>query len=1061
MKVSLLATIMLFSATLFAQDKRPIELNQTAPQQPNTPTRTIEAAPSLAGQLTIPNQAKATPRTSTVDFSRLQNFSLPEVSGGVFELTRTPEQDPFSVNKLLSAQQGRRFISLSSADAAKAVIEELELPLINADKELRFKSERIDRLDVRHLRMTQHVDGVPVLGGELIIHQGVNGLTTVSGRLQPNLKGFDTNPTLTIEQARDEVYALVGQPATYEIGTPMALATADDSTPELVIWFDENQTPQLAYVMTVHPDLAHRYEVLVDARDGRELRRLDQICKAFAGIHSHDHDEGFAPSEVSSPVGCGSAGEKNYKTPLHVESTTFSDPRTATAQDLNGVTRTLQVFQESDFFLVDASRPMFNPSSQVPGNMDGVIVTANGQGTYPDNSFNAVYSTSGNNSWTDRSEVSAHYNTEQSYEYFRQRFGRNSIDAQGGTVISFVNVTDENGSQMDNAFWNGRAMFYGNGDRAFSPLSGSLDVGGHEMSHGVVQESANLEYQGESGALNESFADIFAVMIDRDDWLVGEDVVNRSQFPSGALRSMSDPTQGGNSLNDPGYQPATYATRYTGSQDLGGVHINSGIPNNAFFRIATAIGKEKAEGLFYDVLDNYLTRNAQFIDLRNGLQQRATEVYGAGSTEFNAVVAGLDAVGIPGSSSGGGGTTGPAPQGVNPGDELVVFANAAEQVVRLANANGDIVISDITPSVAPASRVTITDDGSMAMLAAADGRLNQIFIDYSTNTVSENLISIDVDQDGDSDVRSVALARSGTHFAMVTTAQDAFIYVYEVATGQGVRFPLYTPGSNGEQVFTVDFADALEWNYDGTQVIYDALNTLTGSTGLEYTNWNIGILDVLNGGGGQDWADGRNQQLFGALDEDTSLGNPTLAKNSENIMAFDFFENNQWNLVAIDLQTGTNNVLFQSAELTWPTYSAGDDELIFNANNNGEEVLALVTLAQDKLSNGDAQGRAFLYANDAYRGTAFANGQRTIVSALPDLLAGAAWTLAPNPASDRIEILRKADADEIDARYELYDMNGRLVQTYAPNTLRIDLSTLAKGNYLLKQGEVSKVFIKN
>ncbi|MFK8057166.1 MAG: M4 family metallopeptidase [Saprospiraceae bacterium] len=1047
MRLSLLATFLLGSAALFAQDKRPQQLNQTAPQQPNTELRTVEAAPNLTELLGLPPiTAQGTPRTSTFDFSTIGQLQLPQsvavqraVTGGLSSV------DPYAVNQMLDATTGRRFTTLSPAAAAQAIVEELNLPLINTSKELVFKSEKIDNQDVRHLRMSQQVDGVPVLGGEVIIHQGANGFTSVSGRLQPSLKSFTTEPALTVTQAEDEVYALVGQRASYELGTPMAIASASDSDARLVVWFDEGRTPHLAYVMTVHPDLAHRYEVIVDANDGQELRRLDQICKAFDGVHKHDHD-GFSESE------------KNHKTPLTVDASLSSGPRTATALDLNGVTRTLQVFEESDFFLVDASRPMFNASSQVPGNMNGVIVTANGQGTYPDNSFNAVYSTTNNNSWADRREVSAHYNTEQSYEYFRQTFGRNSIDAQGGTVISFVNVTDENGSQMDNAFWNGRAMFYGNGNTGFSELSGSLDVGGHEMSHGVVQESANLEYQGESGALNESFADIFAVMIDRDDWLIGEDIVQTSQFPSGALRSMSDPRQGGNSLSDPGYQPATYATRYTGTQDNGGVHINSGIPNNAFYRIATSIGKEKAEGLFYDVLSNYLTRNAQFIDLRNGLQQRATAVYGAGSTEFNAVVAGLDAVGIPGSSGGGGGSTGPTNQGVNPGDELVVFANAAEQLVRLANANGQTVIADITPSVAPASRVTVSDDGSLAMLASADGRLNVISINYSTNTVSENLLTIDLDSDGDSDVRSVALSRSGTHFAMVTTAQDANLFVFELSSGEGVRFPLYTPGSNGEPVYTVDYADALEWDYEGRSVVFDALNTLTGAGGLEYTNWDIGVIDVLNAGGGQNWADGRIQKLFGALEDGTSLGNPTLAKNSEDIMAFDYYDGSDWNLVAINLTSGTSNALFQSTELTWPTYNAADDRLLFNATNNGEEIIAGVTLTADKLNNSDP-GNAFVFANDAYRGSAFANGSRLIVSALPELLAGAAWTIAPNPASDLIEILRTADADVSDVAFELYDLNGRLLQTYAPNTLRIDLTNRATGTYTLKQGEASKIFV--
>src|SRR5215203_7409311 len=98
---------------------------------------------------------------------------------------------------------------------------------------------------------------------------------------------------------------------------------------------------------------------------------------------------------------------------------------------------------------------------------------------------------------------------------------------------------------MDNAFWNGSAMFYGNGNSSFRQLERGLDVAGHEMSHGVIQNTANLEYIGQSGALNESYADVFGAMIDRNDWQIGEDVVLPAVFPSGALRDLSNPNNGG------------------------------------------------------------------------------------------------------------------------------------------------------------------------------------------------------------------------------------------------------------------------------------------------------------------------------------------------------------------------------------------------------------------------------------------------------------------------------------------------------------------------------------
>ena len=103
---------------------------------------------------------------------------------------------------------------------------------------------------------------------------------------------------------------------------------------------------------------------------------------------------------------------------------------------------------------------------------------------------------------------------------------------------------------MDNAFWNGEFMGYGNGNQGFKPLAGALDVAGHEMTHGVIENTARLEYRNQSGALNESFADIFATLIDRDDWTLGEDVVKSNVFPSGALRSLENPTKVGKETPD-------------------------------------------------------------------------------------------------------------------------------------------------------------------------------------------------------------------------------------------------------------------------------------------------------------------------------------------------------------------------------------------------------------------------------------------------------------------------------------------------------------------------------
>ncbi|MCL4158875.1 UNVERIFIED_CONTAM: hypothetical protein GTU68_019114, partial [Idotea baltica] len=234
--------------------------------------------------------------------------------------------------------------------------------------------------------------------------------------------------------------------------------------------------------------------------------------------------------------------------------------------------------------------------------------------------------------------VSAHHNASICYDFYRTKFNRNSLNGKGGNIISVINITDEDGRGMDNAYWNGEFMGYGNGASGFKPLAGALDVAGHEMTHGVIENTARLEYRNQSGALNESFADIFGALIDRDDWTLGE-----------ALRSLENPNQGGQ--NDPGYQPknmSQYAyLRDTPSEDNGGVHINSGIPNHAFYLFATgtSMNKDKAEAVYYHALNNYMTRTSQFVDLRLAVIQSAKDLYGEGQ-EAAAAAAAFDQVGI-------------------------------------------------------------------------------------------------------------------------------------------------------------------------------------------------------------------------------------------------------------------------------------------------------------------------------------------------------------------------------------------------------------------------------
>jgi Zn-dependent metalloprotease len=183
------------------------------------------------------------------------------------------------------------------------------------------------------------------------------------------------------------------------------------------------------------------------------------------------------------------------------------------------------------------------------------------------------------------------------WQLYYKVFGRNSLDDQGMTLVQSVHA----GTDYDNAFWDGRQMVYGDGDGViFQRFTRSPDVVGHELTHGVVQYTSALDYQDEPGALNEHFADVFGSLVRQyrkrqsarsADWLIGKEILVAARTRQ-ALRSMKAP--GTAYQNDPYLgddpQPAHYRDRYRGSGDNGGVHINSGIPNHAFYLAATDFG---------------------------------------------------------------------------------------------------------------------------------------------------------------------------------------------------------------------------------------------------------------------------------------------------------------------------------------------------------------------------------------------------------------------------------------------------------------------------------------
>ncbi|MDY0409289.1 M4 family metallopeptidase [Virgibacillus soli] len=269
--------------------------------------------------------------------------------------------------------------------------------------------------------------------------------------------------------------------------------------------------------------------------------------------------------------------------------------------------------------------------------------------TYDQTTNTNVDVTSVNKMFKDGAAVDAHRNAQLTYDYYMDTFGRDSVDNNGQQLISAVHV----GDNWNNASWNGRQMSYGDGDGIrFHPLSAGLDVAAHEMTHGVVQHTAGLIYRNESGALNESFADIFGAMVDRDNWLIGEAIMADGNH---ALRDMQDPTSLIESRTERSY-PDHWDLRYEGNLDNGGVHINSSINNKAAYLIAeggehygvtvNGVGREATEQIYYHALSYYLTANSSFSMMKQAAIQSATDLYGSNSAEVEAVKHAYNSVGV-------------------------------------------------------------------------------------------------------------------------------------------------------------------------------------------------------------------------------------------------------------------------------------------------------------------------------------------------------------------------------------------------------------------------------
>ena len=497
----------------------------------------------------------------------------------------------------------------------------------NASSELQANgSEKTDELGFRHQRLSQVFRGVPVVGADLKVHFNKEGVPyEVSGRFIPGIT-LDPRPLINANQAIASAVAdFVNQR-----GFPQAKTIEQ---PQLVI-YAMSHPPQLAYQLAISDSPAHTYRYWVDAKTGTVIDAINQVCSILPPS---------SKGKAATIKGTILAGE-------------------------GGRVLSLGGWSENQVYY------MYDPASyNYVFNNDGAetdppsFSTANS--AYPDGGTYA-YRTSTDWGTSDPNEVSVAANIAYTMSYYKTVHNRNSVDDAGTVVPTICHF----GQNFVNAFWSGGSpgyMAFGDGDGSTATCLATLDVCGHEVTHGVTQYTAGLIYKDESGALNESFSDIFGTNVEFNfqadnrsgypnkkpgtaDWLCGEDC----WVSSTALRDLRNPANSA-TVGSGGEQPSKYKGTYwyTGTRDNGGVHQNSGVQNFFYYLLSeggsgtndgisyrvTGITITNARRVAYRALTVYCDKNTDYKAVRNAWVSAAQDL---NPTWVSSVKAAWDAVGV-------------------------------------------------------------------------------------------------------------------------------------------------------------------------------------------------------------------------------------------------------------------------------------------------------------------------------------------------------------------------------------------------------------------------------
>ncbi|WP_225640612.1 M4 family metallopeptidase [Streptomyces werraensis] len=498
---------------------------------------------------------------------------------------------------LLSAAARTSLIQEQQATAAETA----DAIGLGAQEKLIVKDVVKDVDGTVHTRYERTYGGLPVLGGDLVVHEPADGARTVTKAVRTTVKVASVTPKVAAGKAETQALA-----AAEKAGSER---TEADSAPRKVIWAAEG-TPVLAYETVVgglqEDGTPNELHVITDATTGEKLHE-------WQAVH------------------------------------------TGTGRSLYSGTVTLGTYKSgSAYQLYDTSRGGHKTYNLARG--------TSGTGTlFTDADDTWGTGTASSSSSDQTAAVDAAYGAQITWDFYKNTFGRSGIRNDGKAAYSRVHY----GSNYVNAFWQDSCfcMTYGDGSGNTHPLT-SLDVAGHEMSHGVTSVTAGLRYSGESGGLNEATSDIFGAgaefyannSSDAGDYLIGEKIdINGNGTP---LRYMDKPSKDGRSKDSWSSSLGSVDVHYSsgpanhffyllaegsGSKTVNGVSYNSPTYDGS---TVTGIGRAKALQIWYKALTTYFTSTTNYKAARTGTLNAASALYGASSAEYKAVDAAWKAVNV-------------------------------------------------------------------------------------------------------------------------------------------------------------------------------------------------------------------------------------------------------------------------------------------------------------------------------------------------------------------------------------------------------------------------------